>query len=298
LTANYLPQSTAFAASSGTTGHQVNPAATSLSFVTPPARARINTPTAYPMSLQVTAPGGGSPAGTITITGGNASCVITLPTANPSCNLMFDSLGARTLSASFAPSNAHYLASTSSTASTLVFALSDLAVSKSNGAVTYRAGDLMVYTISLRNLGPDIAANASWTCIGASGASCPQASGSGNINAAIPSLAVGAQLRYTLSATVVTPPPMQISNRAEVSLPADTTVEDPQLSNQAETDTDYFEFIFKDGFESAARTLTESTPISSERGQFTLLSAMMESLLSEVATAVCARCEQGRATAL
>ncbi|MBK9655780.1 MAG: Ig-like domain repeat protein [Rhodanobacteraceae bacterium] len=76
LTASYTPASTAFAASSGTTAHQVNAASTAISVVGP-ARSRINQPTSFTFALSVNAPGAGSPAGTVTLTSGTATCNVT-----------------------------------------------------------------------------------------------------------------------------------------------------------------------------------------------------------------------------
>jgi len=74
-----------------------------------------------------------------------------------------------------------------SNAQTLVFAVSDLAVTKSNGIGTYRPGDLLVYTVTVRNLGADAAAqirvrdsvpaglaNVVWSCDASGGLVCPQ----------------------------------------------------------------------------------------------------------------------------
>ena len=126
-----------------------------------------------------------------------------VPTATPSCALSFDALGARTVSAAFAPSDGNFLASSSSgagNAQTLVFALSDIAVSKSNGIGTYAPGDLIVYTVTVRNLGADAAAqirvrdnvpagltDVVWSCDASGGVACPQAGGSGNLDATIAS---------------------------------------------------------------------------------------------------------------
>jgi len=156
-----------------------------------------------------------------------------------------------------------------------VFALSDISVSKSNGVGTYNAGDLLVYTIVLRNLGPDAAPNVRlvdtvpvalqkvrWTCTAAAGAICPESGGVGSINSLLQTLPNGSSLTYILSGLVSVPAPSSLSNTASVQLPADTTIEDPQLGNQSQTDTDLLDSVFKDGFESPiVNGLTGSVPI-------------------------------------
>ncbi|MCB1628229.1 MAG: DUF11 domain-containing protein, partial [Xanthomonadales bacterium] len=278
LTASYVPADGSFVASSGTSSHQVNPAATTLS-VSGPARSRINQPVSFSFALNVTAPGAGSPAGTVTLSSGAASCMVSVPTATPSCALSLPSLGTQTVSASFVPSNGDFLGSTASganAASTLVFALADLAISKSDAVTAYRPGDLLVYTIEVDNNGPDTAANfrvldtvpaelinVSWTCAASGGVSCPQASGTGDLNETIASMASAATLIYTLSGNV-SGTPGQISNTASLALPADTTVEDPVAGNNSATDVDQIDFLFMNGFETttlAAGSGSQTIPV-------------------------------------
>jgi uncharacterized repeat protein (TIGR01451 family) len=265
LTADYAPASGAFTASSGTTTHQVNPAATSISVVGP-VRSRINQPTTFTFALSVDAPGAGVPAGTVTLSSGASSCLVTVPTATPSCDLSFPALGTRTINAAFAPSDGNFVAATSSgagNAQTLVFALSDIAVTKSDGTTAYPANGTIVYVLSVRNLGPDAAVNLRvrdtapaelasvvWSCTASAGVTCPQLSGSGDLDALIASFPVGGQLDYSFSGNVVGSP-AQIANTLLVDLPIDTTVEDPVLGNNTATDADVLDGLFQDGFESA-----------------------------------------------
>ncbi len=293
LVASYTAASTAFADSvSASVPHQVNAAATSIS-VSGPSRSRINTPTSFSFALSVNAPGAGSPAGTVTLTSGAASCSVTVPTATPSCALSFDALGARTVSAAFAPSDGNFLASSSSgagNAQTLVFALSDIAVSKSNGIGTYAPGDLIVYTVTVRNLGADAAAqirvrdnvptgltDVVWSCDASGGVACPQAGGSGNLDATIASFPVGGLLNYTFYGNV-DGSPAQLANTALVELPADTTIEDPVPGNNSATDTDLLDLLFRNGFENAA--------VNAAAGSFRLPGGALRGALDEVAVSV------------
>jgi len=289
LTATYTPASTAFAASSATETHQVNAAATTIS-VSGPVRSRINQPTSFSFVLSVQAPGGGTPTGTVTLSGGGASCQVTVPTATPSCALSVSTLGAATVSASFVPSNGNHLAATSSgagNASTFVFALADLQLTKTDVVGTYLDGDLLVYTVTLRNLGPDVAVDlrlrdlvpvglvdVRWTCDASGGLSCPQNSGNGALDALIPTFPVGGLLNYSYFGNADGTPD-QIVNTASVTLPVDTRVEDPNLGNNSATVTSRFEHIFADGFEAAL--------VMSADGSYTLTADGLSSLLDEVA---------------
>lgn len=265
LTASYTAASTAFADSSGTTTHQVNAAATTIS-VTGPPRSRINQPTTFSFALSVNAPGAGTPAGTVTLSSGAASCNVTVPTATPSCALTFSTLGSRTVSAAFVPADGNFLGSTSSgagNAQTLVYAISDIAVTKSNGVGTYQPGELLVYTVAVTNAGPDDAAqiriidnipvglvDVVWSCDASGGVACPVAGGSGNLDFTVTSFPVGGQLNITFFGNV-DGNPAQLVNTAQIELPADTTIEDPVPGNNSASDTDIPEFLFRNGFESA-----------------------------------------------
>lgn len=152
---------------------------------------------------------------------------------------------------------------TTATFNLTVLNIADLDVSKTDNVTTYRPGDLLVYTIVLRNLGPDAAngatltdtvpaslVNASWTCVAANGAACPQTGGTGSINATIAVLPATGRLTYTLQANVATPTPAQVVNTATAALTGGT-VQDPNPNNNSATDTDLADDLFKNGFENA-----------------------------------------------
>ena len=272
--------------------HQVNAAATSISVSGPP-RSRINQPIAFTVALSVNAPGAGSPAGTVTLSSGANSCNVTVPTAIPSCALSFAALGSRTITAAFAPSNGNFVASNSSGAGnalTLVFASSDIAVTKSNAVATYRPGELLVYTVTVRNLGPDAAAlirvrdqvpagvvNVNWTCFASGGVACPVAGGSGNLDVTLGAFPVGGLLNFSFFGNV-SGSPAQIVNIALAELPADTTIEDANPGNNSAIDSDLLELLLTNGFEDAA--------VSAPAGAYRLPSLALRSTLDEVARVV------------
>ncbi len=288
LTASYTAATTAFGNSSGTTSHQVDPASTSIS-VTGPTRSRINQPTAFTFALSVNAPGAGTPTGTVTLTSGASSCTATLPAT--SCNLSFSSLGSRTVSASYA-GDANFSGSSSSGAGntqTLVYAQSDIAVSKSNALSNFRPGELIVYTVQVRNLGPDAAQgirvrdtipaglmNTVWSCDASGGVACPVTGGSGNLDTTTAAFPVGGLLTFTFYGTAQNV--QQILNQALVELPADTTVEDPVPGNNTASDQDSNEFIFADGLEDAL--------VVTAAGSFRVPGLALRTVVGEVATAV------------
>jgi uncharacterized repeat protein (TIGR01451 family) len=186
----------------------------------------------------------------------------TLPTT--SCALTFSAPGARTVSAAYTPSNGDHVASSSSGAGntqTLVFALADLVVTKTDMVATYRPGDLIVYTVTVQNLGPDTAAgirardaipaalsSVTWSCAASGGALCPTSSGNDSLDVVVPSLASGGTLTYSFSGNI-TGSPASITNTALVELPADTTVDDSNMSNNSASDTDLLDDLFRNGFE-------------------------------------------------
>lgn len=119
------------------------------------------------------------------------------------------------------------------------------------------ANKYILYTINVKNIGPDTASEvliedtlpaeisaASWQCNGFNGASCPHANGSGSISetAAIP---LGGRLEYKIcgyagfSSTV--------SNTASASVPSHTL--DPQSNNNSDTVIMQDPRLFADGFE-------------------------------------------------
>ncbi len=292
LTAVYTPDSMAFGESTGVADHPVDPAATSVT-VSGPARSRIGQPSRFEALLAVTAPGAGTPVGTITLSSGASSCNVSVPSPSPGCELSWSTLGAQTVSASFSSGDGHHLGSSSSgtgDAPTLVFALADVQVSKSDGESTYQPGDLLVYTVQVRNSGPDNAsqvriqdlqplglASTQWSCDASGGASCTPASGNGDLDVTLATVPVGALLNYTYYGTV-DGSPEQILNTATLSLPVDTTVEDPDPSDNSASDLNLLESLFASGF--------ETTLVNAPEGSVRLPSGQLASVLDGVARRV------------
>jgi uncharacterized repeat protein (TIGR01451 family) len=261
LTATYNPSNTDFLTSDMTAAHLVNIAATSLA-ISGPANSQINQPTAFLLSLDVTAPGSGMPAGIVTLSSGANQCQVTLPDPTPDCLLSLSTLGASVLDASFVSSDGNYLDSSAITGFTWVYALADLEVSKDDGVGSYYTNDQLTYTLKLKNNGPDFAPgvrfrdivpasllNVSWTCTASLGAVCPVANGVGSIDNIIDTLPANGLLTYTLAADLPDPLPANVENMAEVILPDNGSIQDPQMDNQSQTDLDFKELLLIDGFE-------------------------------------------------
>jgi uncharacterized repeat protein (TIGR01451 family) len=199
----------------------------------------------------------------------------------------------RTVSAAFVPSDGNLLGSSSGgagNAQTLVFAISDIAVTKSDGVDTYVPGELIVYSVTVRNLGADAAAqirvidnvpsgllDVVWSCDASGGVACPAAGGSGNLDVVSASFPVGGLLNYTFYGNAGSGP-APLTNTAEVRLPVDNTIEDPVTDNNSATDTNVLEFLLKDGFEDAV--------VNAAAGSFRLPGVALRGALDQVAVSV------------
>ncbi|MEM7055028.1 MAG: hypothetical protein AAF446_10865, partial [Pseudomonadota bacterium] len=136
----------------------------------------------------------------------------------------------------------------------------DLQIRKSNGRPGVATDEATTWQIEIRNVGfADVrdavvtdtlpaevnSGQATWMCTASAGASCPNASGTGNINETF-DLALGEALTYRLTAEVTANEPAVVANTATVSLAAGLIDLNP-ASNRA-TDSDPVG-LFADGFE-------------------------------------------------
>lgn len=134
-----------------------------------------------------------------------------------------------------------------SSTETLVIAVSDVQVDKSNGVETVVAGTDITYVITVSNPGPSDApevrvvdvlpfqlSNANWSCTPSGGATCP-AGDSGNIDftGALPA---GGIMEIVLVARLSAGATGTLSNTAAVEVLGDA--EDPDLDDNQSTDTD------------------------------------------------------------
>ena len=107
----------------------------------------------------------------------------------------------------------------------------DLAVTKTAGSSTVTPGQTITYTIVVSNNGPNSIydtvtvtdtmptslTNVSWTCTASSGAVCPSASGTGDINETVDTLPSGNKLTYRVTGTVAANASGTIANTAKVT---------------------------------------------------------------------------------
>ncbi len=126
-----------------------------------------------------------------------------------------------------------------------LFAIADLAITKTDGVTTAVPGGSVTYTITASNAGPDPVTGGTvtdtfpailtctWTCVGAGGGTCT-ASGSGNINDTV-NLPAVASVTYTATCTINASATGSLTNTATVSGGA---AGDPNPGNNSATDTD------------------------------------------------------------
>lgn len=91
-----------------------------------------------------------------------------------------------------------------------------------NGTVEYtvtveNTGDVTVPSAVVTDEISGAIASATWVCTAQGGATCPNASGTGDINETVTDIPVGGSLEYVISATVVDEPPSLVANTATVT---------------------------------------------------------------------------------
>lgn len=206
------------------------------------------------ISLPVGAP---QPTGVISVSGPLGSgCTISLPALE--CSFLPAIPGPQTLNLDY-PGDANVLPAAAAVTHT-VYRRADVSISKDDGRMTVRGGDVLTYSIVVRNDGPDAATYvrvedpipaslvaASWTC---AGSGCAAASGTGSILQVL-NLPSQAQVTYTLTATVASPAPEYVANTAQawMNMSAPDYGLDIDVDDQIAIDVDYNEVIFSAGFE-------------------------------------------------
>ncbi len=123
----------------------------------------------------------------------------------------------------------------------------DIQITKTDGQEAYTPGQDVTYTMQVTNNGPFGAeaievsdplpagiATANWTCAGASGATCENASGTGGIDAEHLNLPANASATYTITMSVPDDFTGELSNTVSLVLPDD--VVDNNLADNTATD--------------------------------------------------------------
>jgi LPXTG-site transpeptidase (sortase) family protein len=127
----------------------------------------------------------------------------------------------------------------------------DLAITKNDGQVSYLAGSVVTYTVTVSNLS-GVTANGStvtdarpsnvstwaWACTSATGGAsgCDAAASSASNFSDTVNLPVGGAIVYTVTANVIASPTGDLVNTANVAVP--TGFSDPTPGNNTSTDTD------------------------------------------------------------
>ena len=131
--------------------------------------------------------------------------------------------------------------------SIMVAAQADLTINNTDASSTYTPGTTRTYSLTLSNLGVDTAVNAvvtntapagssiaNWTCIANGGATCPNASGGGDILETIPTLNNGGSLTYSVDLTIPSNFLGNLVNSASIASDTD----DATLANNTSSDMD------------------------------------------------------------
>jgi uncharacterized repeat protein (TIGR01451 family) len=129
--------------------------------------------------------------------------------------------------------------------------VSDLSITKTDSVATYAAGGSLTYTIVVANAGPDPVvgatvsdtvtalpqvASASWTCLGAGGATCTAGPVTGDIGDTV-DVPVGGTVTYTLVVKPACGASGDLVNTATVTPPSGTTDPGPGPNTTTDTDT-------------------------------------------------------------
>jgi large repetitive protein len=168
LTAVYAGDANFNGSSSSTIDHVVNKADTTTT-LTPPGTSVTGQAVTVLFSVSVTAPGGGTPTGNVTVSNGSgASCTGTV--AAGSCSLTFFTAGSQTLTAVYA-GDANYNGSTSSGVSHLVNKADTTTTVNSSSPTVVGQPILVAYSVTAQAPGSGIPAGNVTVSDGA-GASC------------------------------------------------------------------------------------------------------------------------------
>jgi uncharacterized repeat protein (TIGR01451 family) len=180
------------------------------------------------VTYTVTATKGGTRTGNVTVSDNVNSCTGTVAAGR--CTLALTTLGNRTLTATYS-GDTNFAGSASAGEPHRVNPLTDLSITKTDGATSVQAGGTTTYTIIASNAGPINApgaivsdslpaeiSSATWTCVGAGGASC-NATGAGSINETV-NLPVGGAVTFTLRAVVSPAASTRLYNFAFVAPPS------------------------------------------------------------------------------
>ena len=179
-----------------------------------PAWILIGDPLSAGVTLEVIAPGAGTPSGSVTISDGEVSCTYALDT-DTGCVLTPLTAGTRTLVATYS-GDANFRESQAS-APVAVFERPSLVSSLSSGRAYVRYGRFVDYAVTLRNDGPGPAmqvpvdatwsaafdvALAHWQCFGGDGGAACAAAGTGPLHDVV-TIPAGRSLTFLVSAPVL-----------------------------------------------------------------------------------------------
>jgi uncharacterized repeat protein (TIGR01451 family) len=193
--------------------------------------------------------GGSTGSGTINRTvnipmGGTVTFTTTSGSVSNTASGSFSNTAAVTAPAGITESNP----ANNSATDTDTIPTADLSISMGRTPLIVSTGDTVTYNITVSNLGPDAVtgagvsdtipsgiSGATWTCTASGGATCPAASGSGNIGGLVNLPANTGSVTFTLTGNVTAAAGATLNNSASVTVPVG--VVDPSTGNNTATNT-------------------------------------------------------------
>jgi hypothetical protein len=156
IVATFTPTGTNFTGSSGTTSETVNTAATTTAVTTAPNPSVVGQSVALTATIAVTAPGGGTPVGSVTFTDGQGGPTLGTATVNSSgvatTTAALNMAGTHTIVATFTPAGTNMTGSSGTATQTVNQATTTTAVSSSANPSPF--GNMVMFTATVAPVAP------------------------------------------------------------------------------------------------------------------------------------------------
>ncbi|HRQ65498.1 MAG TPA: MBG domain-containing protein [Xanthomonadaceae bacterium] len=249
----------------------VNPYGTTLTLDASVTSSDRDEPASFAATLTVPHGAIFTPSGTLTVSATQGlvteECQAVVAAAGShGCDIVFadPAAGLYEVEARFQSADANFASSQDDGAVHSVLRVADLAITKFADPPAAGPGQPLEYLVEVDNLGPHeaVAVNVldalpaqlltpTWECEGESGAVCPDANGSGDLDETV-DLPVGGRLLYLISGILDDPLPLPVVNQALVATTEAGFTRDPEPGNNSATAVFGEPEIFADGFESPA----------------------------------------------
>lgn len=158
ITATYTGDNNFNSSTSADREHSVNKANTSTTvWLDPPDVSVIGQSVMVYFSVSAVSPGSGTPTGAVSVNGSSASCVGTLESGLGGCTIVFLSSGSTTITANY--SGDDNFNNSSNTLSHIVDPGADLSINHTDHADPVYMTEIVTYTTTVTNNGPDATSN-------------------------------------------------------------------------------------------------------------------------------------------